>query len=558
MKLSVCITASSVLLLTGLTPAFAAKPIDLSHQPFSTIQPLISTPLLRANATATITAQPALKETSRDTDFNQTAHVRVQQTYSDYPVWGGEAVVHIPHGSKTSLQALAVTQNNNTTMNGTIYQDLNTDLANAPSMIFTPDQANKALQQAIQLFQNKTGEKQDATETKTNLMIYVDKNNKAHWAFLTTFLVEPANAKPSKPTYILDAITFEVYKTWDNIQTLDNALGGGFGGNDHMGKLIYDGLLDHLPTLDIQRDAAKKICYFKNNDVTVEDMRKANAVVQYKCDALDKEHNNVYWHDDRMVNGGYSPSNDALYVGKIIKGLYQDWYNVPVLTQNGKPMMLVMRVHDTSPKMIDNAYWDGKQMTFGDGKDYFYPLVSVGIGAHEVSHGFTAQHSNLTYADQSGGLNESFSDMAAEAAEFYAYGHNNWQIGPEVVKSTGKALRYMDQPSKDCDGNNKPGDTCSIDNASQYKPDDPQDPGSRVHYNSGLFNHIFYLLATSENWNVRKAFDVMVQANMHYWTANTTFTDAACGVVKATRDYKYDVGAVNKAMAEVEIDVGKC
>ena len=53
---------------------------------------------------------------------------------------------------------------------------------------------------------------------------------------------------------------------------------------------------------------------------------------------------------------------------------------------------------------------------------------------------------------QSGGMNEAFSDMAAQAAEVYAYGvgKNSWQIGPEIFKEKNKALRYMDMPSKDC------------------------------------------------------------------------------------------------------------
>ncbi len=59
-------------------------------------------------------------------------------------------------------------------------------------------------------------------------------------------------------------------------------------------------------------------------------------------------------------------------------------------------------------------------MTFGDGASYFYPLVSLDVSAHEVSHGFIEQNSNLIYSGQSGGINEAFSDMAGEAAEFYS------------------------------------------------------------------------------------------------------------------------------------------
>ncbi len=60
---------------------------------------------------------------------------------------------------------------------------------------------------------------------------------------------------------------------------------------------------------------------------------------------------------------------------------------------------------------LENAYWDGYGLLFGDGKNVFYPLTSLDVTAHEVAHGMTAYTSALIYADQSGGLNEAFSDM---------------------------------------------------------------------------------------------------------------------------------------------------
>ncbi|WP_336118282.1 M4 family metallopeptidase, partial [Klebsiella pneumoniae] len=73
---------------------------------------------------------------------------------------------------------------------------------------------------------------------------------------------------------------------------------------------------------------------------------------------------------------------------------------------------------------------------------------------------------------QSGGMNEAFSDMAGEAAEFYMRGKNDFLIGYDIKKGSG-ALRYMDQPSRD---------GRSIDNASQYYN------GIDVHHSSGVYN----------------------------------------------------------------------
>ncbi len=530
----------SVISLACLAPTFAAKPVDLAHQPFSVFQTFNHSGL-------TGSTQSAVKELNSHTDFNQTKHIRAQQTFSGFPVWGADAVVHIPKGGTSSLTKLSG-PTTNITMDGTFYQEINQDLLNTPTHSLNQEQANKALRQAQSAYQNHTGNKQSISQATSDLMIYVDKESKAHWAYLVSFFILD-DKKPAKPTYIMDALSFHIFEEWNNLQTLDDTVGGGFGGNERIGEYIYDGLGNDLPQLNIERDAFNNLCYLTNKDVTVLDWRHKDAIVSFTCRDKDSQHGNEYWDADfDTVNGGYSPSNDALFVGHVIKEMYQDWYGIPVLTKNGKPMLLKMRVHE---EQYDNAYWDGQQMTFGDGESLFYPLVSIGVGAHEISHGFTEQHAGLQYMGQSGGLNESFSDMAAQAGEFYAFGKNSWQIGPEIFKEKDQALRYMDDPTKDCNGR-KPGNSCSIDNVSQFLP------WLDVHYSSGIFNKVFYLLGTADGWNTQKAFNVMVKANMDYWTSTVKFAEAACGVMKATKDYHYNLDTVKKAMSEVGINVKKC
>jgi Zn-dependent metalloprotease len=49
-----------------------------------------------------------------------------------------------------------------------------------------------------------------------------------------------------------------------------------------------------------------------------------------------------------------------------------------------------------------------------------------------------------------------------------------------------------------------------------------------------------------------------VQANLNYWTKKATFQSAACGVMSAARDYKYNVDDVRMAMKEVGVSTNKC
>lgn len=542
---------SALTLALSSVSVFAATSIDLEHQKESVLKSFVTSPqALSAGATN-------LVETKRDVDFNQTTHIRVQETYRGYPVWGADAVVHIPNAGKTNKSLMgAITPA--TTMNGTLYQHLEADLPAVP----TQEQAEKALQNAISVYEHKIGSKPQIKNQQSQLIVYINKDNKAVWAYKVSFYVEPQNAKatPVKPVYIMDATNFTIYLEWNDIKTLTDVDAGGFGGNEKMGKLVYDGLAGHLPKLKMQRDDASSTCYLNNTDVKVLNKSKNDSLIEFTCKNKDGDHDNIYWDADLdAVNHAYSPANDALYAGAVIKAMYQEWFKVPVLVRNDKPMTLIMRVHDTDFQMTENAYWDGEQMTFGDGGSILYPLTSLEIAAHEVSHGFTEQHANLTYVGQSGGLNESFSDMAAKAAVFYSYGKvDKWDIGSEIFKMDA-AIRYMDQPSKDCGPFGRPGWSCSVDRADQVWFWSMVD----VHHSSGVFNHLFYLLSTSKGWNAKKAFDVMTQANMHYWTANTTFQAAACGVVKATKDYakqdaSYDMASVAAALKLVALDPKKC
>lgn len=556
-----------LLTLAGVlsSPAvFAAQSIDLNHQPISTLRPFVIAP----NAIAgSVQVGSQVKENNRSTDFNHTTHIRVQQTYAGFPVWGGDAVLHVREANKAkaSLAAIA-TSNTNTDMTGTIYQGLQTDLI-SPAVLATPEKKQAMIAYAMTLAQKEAAGR-SASATDAEFMAYVDDENKAHWAYLVTLSFPATNHKmPYKPVFIIDAQSKGVYEQWNDIQSLSEkhkdseaVLGGGIGGNVGVGKFSYDGLSDdgHFHALNLTRDPSSKTCYLRNADAVVIDDRDKSEV-SFSCDLPDARHNNVYWNSkDDTVNDGYSPNNDAIFAGTMVKQMYQAWLGVPMLSQdNDKPMLLTIMTHaaDVNPphdKAWENAVWDGEQIYLGDGADHTYPLTSIGVIGHEVSHGFTQQHSNLVYNEQSGGLNESFSDMAAQATENFATGKNSWMIGPEIMKQQGVALRYMDQPSKDC-GDDRPGDHCSIDNAQQFSKK------LNVHYSSGVFNRAFYLLSTAPGWDVKKAFNLMAQANSHYWTKNATFQSAACGVMKAAdKDFHYDVTTVSNVFEQVGISTARC
>src|SRR5690606_28947883 len=80
-------------------------------------------------------------------------------------------------------------------------------------------------------------------------------------------------------------------------------------------------------------------------------------------------------------------------------------------------------------KNWDNAAWARNSLIFGDGSNN-NPLVELDVVSHEFTHGVTQYEAGLTYANESGALNESFSDIFGKAVDFKTFGEEaTWQLG---------------------------------------------------------------------------------------------------------------------------------
>ncbi|MEK0160238.1 pre-peptidase C-terminal domain-containing protein [Pseudoalteromonas piscicida] len=358
------------------------------------------------------------------------------------------------------------------------------------------------------------GKKLKKHNEKSRLAIWLDGNSTARLVYEITFVTY--GDEPKRPYLIIDANTGEVLESFNNLQ---HANATGPGGNQKTGRYQYGTDYGHL---DVAQSG--NTCTMTNTNVKTINLNHGSSgstAHSFTC-----PENTV-----KEINGAYSPLNDAHYFGNVVFNMYNDWLGTAPLS-----FQLKMRVHYSNN--YENAFWDGSAMTFGDGANTFYPLVSLDVSAHEVSHGFTEQNSGLVYRYKSGGLNEAFSDMAGEAAEFFMKGSNDWLVGRDIFKGSG-ALRYMNDPTQD---------GRSIDHQSNYTS------SMDVHHTSGVFNKAFYNLATTAGWDTKKAFIVMAKANQMYWTANTDWDLAGNGVMDAACDLGYEPGDVQAALAAVGVN----
>ncbi len=149
----------------------------------------------------------------------------------------------------------------------------------------------------------------------------------------------------------------------------------------------------------------------------------------------------------------------------------------------------------------DNAFWNGNQMVYGDGDGDLFNRFTIAIDVigHELTHGITQYEANLTYRDQPGALNESFSDvfgtMVKQRALNQQANEADWLIGEGLFTSNvnGEALRSMKAPGT---AYNDPviGKDPQPAHMRDYAKVSYDNGG--VHINSGIPNHAFYLVAT--------------------------------------------------------------
>ncbi|WP_338848018.1 M4 family metallopeptidase [Massilia sp. W12] len=437
-----------------------------------------------------------LKASRKKTFANGNEVTRYEQFHQGIPVWG-EGVV------ETRSKAQGITGGVNTNISGSLLKNVATDLPSARPTL------NEAA--ALRAARAASGINGKIENEQAKLFVKLDENKRAHLFYMVSFYSE-ANGKPTRPHMMIDANNGAVMQKWDGLAHKDAT---GPGGNQKTGQYEYGKDFGALKVTDN--------CVMDSTNVAAINMNhgtSGSTPFQFTCSR------NTF----KAINGAYSPINDAYYFGHVVFNMYKDWLNLRPISQK-----LLMRVHYSNN--YENAFWNGQAMTFGDGANTFYPLVSLDVSAHEVSHGFTEQNSGLVYSGMSGGMNEAFSDMAGEAAEFYMKGRNDFLVGAEIFKR-GTALRYMNDPTKD---------GVSIAHASKYTS------SMDVHHTSGVYNKAFYLLATTSGWDTKKAFQVMADANHLYWKANSTFNEGACGVEKAAGARGFNVADVTKAFAAVGV-----
>lgn len=184
-------------------------------------------------------------------------------------------------------------------------------------------------------------------------------------------------------------------------------------------------------------------------------------------------------------------ANHAFDTSGYVRDYYREVFGLNSMDNQGMPV--ISNVHYGIN--YNNAYWDGDEMTYGDGDGIQFTnfAAAIDVVAHELTHGITQYIANLDYNGQSGALNEHFSDVFATVIKQKYLRQEmteaDWLIGNTIVTDTfpGEALRSMKAPGTANDFDIQPG------HMDHYYTGSDDNYG--VHINSGIPNRAFYLAA---------------------------------------------------------------
>ncbi|MEG0772844.1 M4 family metallopeptidase [Clostridium sp.] len=426
---------------------------------------------------------------STESDQLNKKHYKNKLVVDNIPVFGAEVVVH-------------------TEADGTVYAINGNVEKEVPEKSWSKEfklSGDKAIKNVLKELNIKETDIEYSAEPTAEQYIYNDNGNWVPIYYVTTQFMVPYHGNV---VTLVNANTGEVIKTRNEIQSATaTGTGAGLLGTRNLNLDLLSGryyMRDLTKGAKIETYDANRTATFPGTLVSDVD-NNFNASTQ--LDAVDV-HANVAVTYDFYKNNFNRNSYDNL--GTTIKS-----------TVNG-------RDPSNPSQPMDNAFWNGTQMVFGDcsGTTFAHIGSSLDVVGHEFTHAITDKTAGLEYENQSGALNESFSDVFGYLIEGQA---SDWLMGEDCYTPSvsGDALRSLSDPTLY--------DQPAHMNQYQNLPNTSNGDWGGVHINSGIPNKAFYLAATSINNNAKLS-QVYYRALTVYLTQFSQFTDAKNALVQAAND----------------------
>ncbi len=226
--------------------------------------------------------------------------------------------------------------------------------------------------------------------------------------------------------------------------------------------------------------------------------------------------NNNSW-DPKAVSAQYNASVAYEY--------FRDTHGRNSINGSGGSVLSFINVADQYGAAMDNAYWNGRGIYYGNGYRTFNSLAgALDVAGHEMTHGVVEATAALRYVGQSGALNESFADIFGCMIE-----RQNWKMGESILKPgvyPSNAMRDLSNPHNGT-YKDRPGWQPQSMLEYQNLPNTTAGDNGGVHVNNSIPNYAYYLFATAVGKG--KAERVFYKTLTTYLSASSQFADLRIG-----------------------------
>jgi bacillolysin len=449
-------------------------------------------------------------------------HVRFQQYYQDLPVWGHELTVHLDARGLYALNAR--------------YAPTPNTLASIKPRLTEPQAIDAALdhlatRQPIEQLTPQLNALLQYTGPKADLCIWIKEDTQ------TPYLAWHITVRPNwrdRWAYFIDAHTGEVLEHYNNTHTQEAVTARATdlnGVEQTLQVLEADGTFFMI-------DASRPI-FQANQPNIITNPQGAILTLDLRNRDLgrnpDLSHvtstNNV-WNDPVAVS---AHSN----TGRVFEYFFNVHGRRGIDDRNGTMVALIHVTQDGLP--LDNAFWNGRFMAYGDGRRTFRPLAgSLDVAGHEMTHGVIERTVNLEYRFESGALNESLADVFGTMVD-----RDDWQLGEDIAESSffpSGALRDMSDPHNGGSSRDPFWQPAHMDELRQLSIN--QDNGG-VHVNSGIPNRACFLIGDAIGREKTEQIYYRI-LDARYLNSRSNFIDMRQAVRRAAVEF------FGEASAEVE------
>lgn len=485
-----------------------------------------------------------LLELKRISDDLGMVHLKTIQTYLDIPIYGAELIFHSKSNTIQSMNGDYITSED---LN--IDSQINFQLEQAIAFVQSDDEYQQLDADDLSL---KFG--QNFEQIKSELMWYApDFDSKQ---IQLVWVINVHNNVADHYEYIINAKTGKVIRKLDTICKIhnhapkDNAHAGHGCAMDGPAVAQATDLLGVNRTINTYEisgtflliDATKDM--FGSPASLPDDPQ--GAIWTIDGNNTSPQSNNFDVQHIQSSNNSWTNSREGVsahYNAEQAYEYFKNTHNRESINGSGGTIVSIVNVADENGNSMDNAFWNGYAIFYGNGAQAFKPLGrALDVAGHEMSHGVVQATANLEYYGESGALNESFADVFGAMID-----RDDWQMGEDVVNIQffpSGALRDLENPHNGASTGDFQGG---------WQPDhtDEQFTGSQdnngVHINSGIPNHAYYIYATAIGKT--KAERIWYRALTNYLTKSSQFVDLRNAVINAATDIH---GANSNEVSEAE------